>query len=343
MTSKQKSSVHSTGRGERAVLAVFPRTAKVKELRADQRADLLVNGQAIEVKWIGSGHLGDVRAAQKKRPRKNVVFAARQMSPGARAALSEAGINWVDETGAAEIAIGTVVVSKSGMPGKKPDGIRQWTPAVIAVAEALLCGIRGTQSEAQSATGLSAGSCANALRFLSDQKLLRSTAKRGPASGRRIADQRALLDAYVAAVAARPSGIELEIAVAWQDILQGVSKLGYQFDARGVAWAVTGGAAAALIAPHISSLSRAVIYVDAQSIAELEKLALLSKLRPLEGGRLILKPFPTRTVERLVDLETGGLRIAPWPRVYADLVGEGVRGEEAAEHMYELINARRSS
>ena len=230
---------------------------------------------------------------------------------GARAALSEAGINWVDETGAAEIAIGTVVVSKSGTPGKKPDGIRHWTPAVIAVTEALLCGIRGTQSEAQSATGLSAGSCANALRFLSDQKLLTSTARRGPTSGRRVADQRALLDAYVAVVAARPSGIKLEIAVSWQDILQGVSKLGHQFDARGVAWAVTGGAAAAVIAPHISSLSRAAIYVDAQSIAELEKLALLSKLRPLEGGRLTLKPFPTGTVERLVDLEAGGLRIAP--------------------------------
>lgn len=32
----------------------------------------------------------------------------------------------------------------------------------------------------------------------------------------------------------------------------------------------------------------------------------------------------------------GDLRVAPWPRVYADLRVSGVRGEEAAEHLFEV-------
>jgi hypothetical protein len=35
--------------------------------------------------------------------------------------------------------------------------------------------------------------------------------------------------------------------------------------------------------------------------------------------------------------EMEGLRVAPWPRVYADLLSLGVRGEEAAEHLREVV------
>jgi hypothetical protein len=108
-------------------------------------------------------------------------------------------------------------------------------------------------------------------------------------------------------------------------------------------WAVTGGAAAAVIAPYISSLSQATVYVEAKSVSELEALATSVKLRPIEGGRLTLKPFPSSAVQQLATLESDDLRVAPWPRVYADLLKEGVRGEEAAEHLYEVVHERRAS
>jgi hypothetical protein len=38
--------------------------------------------------------------------------------------------------------------------------------------------------------------------------------------------------------------------------------------------------------------------------------------------------------------EIDGLRVAPWPRVYVDLQRTGVRGEEAAEHLIEVIRER---
>jgi Transcriptional regulator, AbiEi antitoxin, Type IV TA system len=295
------------------------------------------------VKWIGPGHLGDVRAALKRRAKRNVILVARHMSPGARAALSEAGVSWADETGAAEIAIGTILVSRSGVREKKPHNIKHWTPAVIAIAEALLCGTNGTQAAMQAATGLSAGSCTNALRFLTDQELLTSAATRGPASARRLSEPRRLLGAYAAAVNDQPAGAKLLVGVTWQDILKGVAELGHRFDARKVVWAVTGGAAAAVIAPFLSSVSQATVYVEATSVAELKALAVSVKLRPIEGGRLTLKPFPSSAVQHLATLEDHDLRVAPWPRVYADLLREGVRGEEAAEHLYEVAHDRRNS
>ncbi|MDZ7840824.1 MAG: type IV toxin-antitoxin system AbiEi family antitoxin [Gammaproteobacteria bacterium] len=342
-TNRNIVSPRSRDRGERAVRAVFPPIAKVKTTRADRDVDFVVNGQPVEVKWIGAGNLGDVRSALKKRPKRNVILVGRQMSPGARAALSEAGVSWADETGAAEIAIGTILVSRTGVPEKKPHDIKHWTPAVITVTEALLCGTRGTQAAMQAVTGLSAGSCANALRFLTDEELLTSAAKRGPASARRVSDPRRLLEAYAAAVNDQPAGTKLQIGVSWQDTLKGVTDLGHHFDARKAGWALTGGAAAAAIAPFISSVSQATVYVEATSVAELKALAVSVKLRPIEGGRLTLKPFPSNTVQHLATFEDHDLRVAPWPRVYADLLKEGVRGEEAAEHLYEVVHERRNS
>ncbi|HEX5266482.1 MAG TPA: hypothetical protein VFW24_06900, partial [Acidimicrobiales bacterium] len=63
--------------------------------------------------------------------------------------------------------------------------------------------------------------------------------------------------------------------------------------------------------------------------------AMSAGVEPMEGGRLILRPFPTAT-SRSLSTDVGGIRVAPWPRVYADLRDIGVRGEEAAEHLREL-------
>jgi hypothetical protein len=322
-------------RAERAVLAVLPRTTKARTLAsADDPADLVVNGQVLNVKWVGEGRLGEVRRLLANRRKRPDVAVARRLSAGARAALLDAGVGWVDETGAAEIVIGQIVVSRSGVEREdsRPQG---WTRSVLAVAEAALCGVTATASAMQDATGLSTGSCVTALRVLTDLGLLEASAARGRESARRVADQDRLLDAYATAAPSLSSDLRLEVGVTWRDFADGVRSISRRWTKAGTGYAVTGPLAGEMLAPYLTTVSSADVYVSTETILGLEAAAGAAGLKPIEGGRLVLRPFPTVAVNRLA-ADIDGLRVAPWPRVYVDLLSAGVRGEDAAEHLREV-------
>lgn len=339
VTQKQNTVSEQMRRAERTVLAVFPRSVNVTAPKPDSRADLMVNGQPLEITWVGSGHLGDIRPILQLSHHRPLIVVARQMSPGAQKALSESGMSWVDETGAADIAIGPIIISRTGRPLEQIDRPKRWSPAILAIAEAVLSGVKATVSETQAVTGLSTGSCTNALRFLGELGLLEANATRGPGSARRIVDPRELLQAYASAVENLPKPLNLQVGVTWRDFVTGIIEIGKAWTKENLDWAVTGGAAASVTAPYLTSVTHATVYVDADTIVGLEASASDVGLRPIEGGRLNLKPFPTVAVRNLTQIHQG-LRAAPWPRIYADLRNEGVRGEEAAEHLWEVINDR---
>jgi len=71
----------------------------------------------------------------------------------------------------------------------------------------------------------------------------------------------------------------------------------------------------------------------------LESVARSVDLKPIEGGRLVLRPMPIGWTERSRQL-IDGVYLAPWPRVYVDLRTLGVRGEEAAEHLVDVCRDR---
>ena len=186
------------------------------------------------------------------------------------------------------------------------------------------------------ASGLSAGSSTNALRTLTDLGLLHAPARRGRNSARQISDPDRLLDKYAAAVEAMRPLTALTVGVTWRDFVVGLNETGRGWNSAGISWAATGAVAASVIAPYIATVAAGEVYVDAMTVAGLEWVAARANLRPIEGGRLTLRPFPTITA-KLMALEKGGIRVAPWPRVYADLRLVGVRGEEAAEHLRDQI------
>lgn len=323
----------------RVLLDVLPRTVSVDIPSDDPEADVILGGQKLDIKWVGEGSLGAVASLLTSADRKPDVVAARQLSPGAKHALSEAGVGWVDETGAAELAVGTIIVSRSGTRAPRNDRTKRWTPAVLGVAEALLCGVDATGAAVRQATGLSSGSCTNALRFLAGLGLLESNVARGRDSARRVRDADSLLDAYASAAQQRPADPQVQVGVTWRDPVAGLSEVGSRWTDAGVSWAATGAVAASVLAPLLTNVAAAEAYVGTETMAGLGAVATVADLRPIEGGRLTLRPFPTVVTRRLA-AAADGIVLAPWPRVFVDLQRTGVRGEEAAEHLREVVRER---
>lgn len=326
----------TTRRAIEALLGVLPSSVR-GDVVGSLGSGVTLGGQSLVVRWIGEGSLGDVKAVLVDHDRRPDIVVGRQLSPGAREAASQAGVGWVDETGAAEIVAGQVIISRSGRPPAAVERPKGWSPAVMAVTEALLCDTRATVSETQSATGLSVGSCTNALRFLSDLGLLEATARRGRGSARYVSDARRLLDAYAVAASAMPEPVSLTVGATWRDPVAGLVEVGQAWNSAGVRWAATGLAAASVLAPLITTITSIDVYVGVTTIIGLESAAADVGLRPIEGGRLTLRPLPTVVVDRMTG-EVDGLRVAPWPRVFVDLRKSGVRGEEAAEHLREMMH-----
>ena len=327
-------------RSATAVAAVLPPSVRIRRRRAEGHSvDLEVNGEPVRVRWLGEGGLRQARELVDRQKNRPDVAVARRMSLGARQALSAAGIGWVDETGAAEIARGSLIVARSGRPPTPTRKPPHWTPAVLAVAEALLCGGRATVGSMQETSELSAGSVTNALRALTELGLLSAAARRGRNAARQIPDWDRLLDAYAAAAAALMPTASLTVGVTWRDPMAGLNGIGQQWDRAGIPWAATGTVAAAVLAPYLTTVTSSEVYVEAKTSATLEWVATNIGLRPIDGGRLTLRPFPTVTAKRLATAEKG-LRLVPWPRAYADLRVTGVRGEEAAEHLWETLRGR---
>lgn len=327
-----------THRATTAILDVLPRAARAGLTGQDPSDNLLIGDTQVLVRWAGEGQLGDVLPLLRAGLPAPAIVAARRLSPGARHALTAAGVGWVDESGAAEIAFGSVIVSRSGRPAV-PERRTGWTSAVLAVAEALLTGTKPTVEAVLHSTGLSMGSGTTALRVLTDLGLLASAAKRGRQSGRQVVDPRQLLAAYASAAEAIRSPLALQVGVTWREPVAGLTQLGARWTQDGVAWAATGAVAASVLAPHLTSFGSVEVYVAPSTVLGIEALAAEAGLRPIEGGRLTLRPFPTVAVPRLATT-LDGLVVSPWPRIVADLRGAGVRGEEAAEHLAEVMLGR---
>lgn len=295
---------------------------------------VVIRGKRLRIEWKSRVWLSVVEQVLARPDWPDVVVGDR-ISPASRGRLTQAGIGWVETSGAAEIDTDFLVVSRSGRQLPK-EASADWTHAVVGVAEAILAGVKPTVSATHEATGLSVGACTRALRVLTDMEYLEADAARGPQSGREIADREALLDAYVAAAHDIESPNSLAVGVTRRDPIDGLSEIGARWDESGISWVATGLVAAAVVAPLVTSVGTADVYVVASSFPELESAAAAAGLRPIEGGRLVLSQLPTPTTLEMATV-VDGLRIAPWPRLVADLRRSGMRGEEAAEHVKELL------
>lgn len=303
---------------------------------------MLDNGEEFLVRWLAVGWPRQVTEAIHNEPRPDILVAA-AMSPGARKAAHDAGVGWVDESGAASIHYRnpktgtTITIETKGVPPVPLDSRAGWRPATLAVCEALLAKKEAvpTVSSVVAETGLSMGSAAEALKLLERDGHLASAVARGPASARQIVDHDMLLDAYAGAAERLRSPIALRVGALWPHPVADAINFGQIMARNGIPWATTGALAATQLAPVLTEVSPLEIYVSGRTPSDLGRVAYAAGLRAMEGGRLLLRPFPTPAGDKLTTSDKDDFRSMLWPRVYADLRMTGVRGEDAADRLRE--------
>lgn len=291
--------------------------------------------------WAGEGWPADVRRLTTLAPGLDVVTGSR-LSDGSRSLLTERGIGWADESGAADINLpsGLVVVRETSRSIRDREKPLRWAGSVFAAAEAMLSGARPTVMSIEQATKLSRNATATALDRLERLGLLeRPDARRGRKSGRRIVDPDALLDAYAtAAGTARGRQPVVLIHRLWTDPVDALrDEIAPALANAGNAWAVTGAAASQLLAPYLTAVTTLELYVDAELFADQARLASLLDGRVVEKGhRIEVRELPTAVSATGPVKE--GVRLALPVRVYADLIVAGGRSAEAAHHLRETLH-----
>ncbi|MDR2987307.1 MAG: hypothetical protein LBV34_20970, partial [Nocardiopsaceae bacterium] len=318
-----------------ALEAVMPPGTPIKDAGQRDR-DVLVSvaGRTLRLRWLSVGWPRQVAEALRQEPRPDVVAAPR-LSPGARELARREQVGWVDEAGAAEICADNLLISRTGEIAEAPNAIPGWRPATLAVCEVLLTGCPATVSAVADHTGLAVSTVAGSLKFLDREGLLGADAPRGPLSRRYLTDHDALLDAYAAASERLRPHTALRVGVQWRDPVEGAIEAGRLWQRAGIRWAVTSALSAAVLAPVLTEVSPMEIYVAGRTPGDLRRTASSAGLREMDGGRLILRPFPTPASGTVTTQLRPGLMSLLWPRVYADLRTSGVRGEDAAEHLRE--------
>jgi hypothetical protein len=291
-------------------------------------------GRKLRLRWLPVGWPRQVREALDTRPRPDVIAAPR-LSPGSRELARQEGVGWVDESGAAEITAGPLGISRSGSPPVPLDAKLGWRPAALAVCEVLLTGCPATVSAVEHRTGLALSTAAESLKFLERDGFLSSETARGRHSGRHLTDPQALLDAYAAAAERLRPPTSLRVGVLWRDPVRDVIKAGQAWQAAGIRWAITSALSAAVLAPVLTQPVPMEVYATGRTPGDLRRVATAADLREIDGGRLLLRPFPTPANGAVTSQIKPGLISVLWPRAYADLRTAGVRGEDAAEHLRE--------
>jgi hypothetical protein len=328
-------------RALRAFEAVLPAGTHIEvDEQRDRDVLVVVAERWLRLRWLPVGWPRQVQEALERLPRPDIIAAPR-LSPGARDILRRRQIGWVDESGAAEIIDGTLLISRTGNPATPLDAKLGWRAASLAVCEVLLTGCPATVSDVADKTGLAVSTVSGSLKFLESNGLLAAEAARGPLSSRYITDKDALIDAYAAAAERLRPPTSLRVGVLWRDPIKGATEAGHSWQDAEISWAVTSALSAAVLAPMLTEVTPMEIYVTGRTPGDLRQAAAVAGLHELEGGRLLLRPFPTPANGKVTQEIKPGLVSVLWPRAYADLRTAGVRGEDAAEHLREEMSRAR--
>lgn len=290
--------------------------------------------------WIQRGWPGDVRVLLDRLSSVTLVVAP-ELSSGARRLLDERAINWVDETGAASLrGEGLLVhVNRTPAPPDPRPHELAWSQMAVLAAEASL-----TARPAQITTAWIAEhagcSIARASRILSGWDHEGWTSKQGPARGRGAHRVLARPDSMLESWTAHLNTIPIERWFAHttsRDLIDVQKRLTHALGDTTFGW--TGWAAAQQLAPFLTQVPVLHLRVDERyarrDLAPHLQNAGLTVTD--DAGRIELWRTPGNAF-RLTRPSPSG-PIVSWPRVYADLIRLGGRGNDAAEHLRDVMES----
>jgi hypothetical protein len=286
--------------------------------------------------WAGEGWPADVERLIAAAPQVEIVFGKR-ISQGAKDWLLTRRRGWVDESGDANVNLGTgLIILREGRQRRlNEESTPRWTQTMIAAAEAVFAGVPPTVEAVEQATGISRGASNNALAKLEKLELLeRPNIPRGPLSARRVVDPDTFLDQYATAAAVLASKRPvIQLHRLWSDPIDAFqTEIAPALNDSSTSWAITGAAASVLVAPLLSEFAVVELYVGDDLFSNLDLLAKTVGAHVVDRGHLLeVRALPTRLSAK--GPVVNGIQVALLARVYADLLAVGGRSSEAARYL----------
>lgn len=151
----------------------------------------------------------------------------------------------------------------------------------------------------------------------------------GPSRVRRLTDPAALLDLWAEETIERPTRMPC-YALA-QTPKQLIEKLGANLTRSGIAYALTGAAAASLVAPFVTAMPIVEVWVNAT--ADPTEMYTAAEVEPVEQGQNVVFLQSKDDAPLAFRRELNGLWLVNLFRLYADLRRDPRRGREQADNL----------
>lgn len=286
---------------------------------------------AIEVKMYVNSAVAHLIIAQAQRLDIPLLVVAAEMTGQAREILAGAGIGVVDGLGNLSLELpGLLMKIRSAKTAPRPPSPVRLSGKSSLVVQAMLMEVERTWqiSDLVQRCGVSVGLVHKVLRRLEEEAVI-DVQGAGPRKTRRLTNPAALLDLWSEEHRDRPLRQPTFLLSQTSDLLIGDLCRGLETAA--IEYALTGAAAATRVAPFITSVSVAEVWLA--STADITDVCSKTEAMPVDSGPNVVflqerndSPLAFRT--RAADVW-----ITNKFRLYVDLRRDPQRGQEQADHL----------
>jgi hypothetical protein len=271
-------------------------------------------------------------------PEAQLLLIAAETTTEARQILEDHGIAIIDGLGNAHIELPGLMfhVEGRGQPrgATKPAPPTRLSGKAGVAAQALLLEPNRdwTVQDLAARAGIAAGFAHRVLTRLETEGVVTAEGA-GPRRVRRVTNPTALLDLWAEEQRDRPERVNGYLLA--QTPRQLVERLGANLGRANIDYALTGAAAASLVAPFVTALPVAEVWVAATAAPD--ELHRAAQTSPVAEGQNVVFLQAKDDAPLAFREETNNVRIANRFRLYADLQREPRRGREQADHLREEV------